>query len=235
MSNESEVLTQFFAISESQIANDMDRAETNPESVLEEMRTLRTTPEERKSPAMEARRIHLNLILASTQEVPTDTPEVRVFYAAWISEFITDDVGFAAYCSTYRELTDKLRAMRARDGLTPDQDWAPGDGPADYQAASRELDEKLSRVRETHFDHILRRYRFTDEADLFERDPLEFEIAREVGRQIAMNLTDEGTKHDEVFRKMHGQAALDRVKARVREIRQGLKVDAEKQKRPGHL
>jgi hypothetical protein len=73
----------------------------------------------------------------------------------------------------------RIERIRAEHGLTPDEYWPLGQGPAEYQAASDEYD----RICERLLARALREFGLIDEARLLEEHPEEFHRRRELGRR----------------------------------------------------
>ena len=85
-----------------------------------------------------------------------------------------------------REFHDRFQAIRAKHGLSEDQDWPHGEGPDEYEALNREFegacDEAECQVLREYADRT-RHPLVAEAAALLARDRAEFERRREVGRQ----------------------------------------------------
>ena len=88
--------------------------------------------------------------------------------------------------AVYNEFADRFQALCAKHGLGTDDDWAPGEGPEEYEALRREFDAACDQVEcEVLREHADRTGHplVQEAADLFASDRTEFERRFEVGRQ----------------------------------------------------
>jgi hypothetical protein len=82
------------------------------------------------------------------------------------------------------ELQDRMEKISRREGLSWDEYWPPGEGPADYEEARKQYDELGAQVSDTFFTSLLRRYHFYEFATLFEEDRMRFEVMHYVGERL---------------------------------------------------
>jgi hypothetical protein len=147
-------------------------------------------------------------------------PELRTFYAAFGAGHVAQDAEMvAADKDTCAELSSRMDAIRRREGLAKDEFWVMRDeGPQDYRDLSEEFGRVLERVADTVFLFVLRRYQMHEQADLFERNPVQFEIYREIGRRVSFPSKDVDIERtmDDYFRTEYGEDALRRVQSRQR-------------------
>jgi hypothetical protein len=92
------------------------------------------------------------------------------------------------------EFHDRFEAIRKKHGLTDEEDWAPGEGPAENQALNAEFEAAERRIH----GEVLREYASTighpliqEAADLYKTDRLAFERRVEKGRQWFFGPPDE--------------------------------------------
>jgi hypothetical protein len=224
----SKTLDLLFAIEPQLITHDLRRAEDDIRSIADEIASVQAIPFDAKTPQIEARRAHLFMIQAHELcRRDSIAPEVQTFYAAFGAGHIAQDAEMvAADRDTCAELSRQMDAIRRREGLATDEFWAmQGEGPQDYRDLSDEFGRVLERITDTVFVFALRRYHLNDQADLFERDRVTFEIQREIGRRVIMPLKNDeevGKMMDDYFRREYGTTAFERVLARVQEIRENV-------------
>ena len=221
----SQTLAILFAIDQSVIDRDLADAEENFDAVIEEIQSLLVIPPKSKTPEKTARLAHLMMIQA--HEVCQDEdapPEIKAYYSWFGAEQTVSEAENAAPGKdNLADILARIETIRQREGLAQGEYWESGDGPADFQELDDEFEQVLARIRDTVFTFVLRRYRLDQQADLFERDRVEFEIQREVGRRFiapAHNQTpDLDQVMDEFFEDQYGADALRRVRERLVALR----------------
>jgi len=132
------------------------------------------------------------------------------------------------------QLTRQMMEIEQREGLKENDYWLIGEGPPDYQAASAESSMLQTRVEETVFLHVLRRYRFNAAAELYEKNPMEFDVRHEAGRRRVMpgdfmKLNLNGSAEESLL-KEYGQVAVDLLHQRLKES--GMREVRQKRARP---
>ena len=221
----SQTLAILFAIDQSVIDRDLADAEENFDAVIEEIQALLVIPPKSKTPEKAARLAHLMMIQA--HEVCDDEdapPEIKAYYAWFGAEQTVGEAENAAPGKdNLADILARIEAIRQREGMAQGEYWEPGDGPADFQELDDEFEKVLARIRDTVFTFVLRRYRLDQQADLFERDRVEFEIQREVGRRFIApahkQTPDLDQVMDEFFEDQFGADALKRVHQRLVALR----------------
>jgi len=93
-----------------------------------------------------------------------------------------------------REFHDRFEAVRKQHGMAEDEDWPPGQGPAEYEALNTEFEEATDRV----LGEVLGEYAVKighpvvrQAAELYAADRLGFERRVEKGRQWLFGPPDE--------------------------------------------
>ena len=90
----------------------------------------------------------------------------------------------------YTELNDiseRIEAIRHREGLEHDEYWPIGEGPEDYQ----KLNSQYGRILDAKFEKTLREFDLADIADLYATDTEAYDDLRERGRVLVYEgLTD---------------------------------------------
>ncbi len=223
--NPSETLAFLFKIEPQVIENDIRRAQENIRSITDEIALVKAVPFHERTPEMEARRAHLFMI--QTHELcrrDTVAPEVQTFYASLGAGYIAQDAEMvAANRDTCAELSKQMDDIRRREGFAPDECWVMRwEGPQDYRDLSEQFCRVLDGITDTIFVFALRRYHLDDQADLFEKDRVTFDIQREIGRRVIRplleNEADVEDMIDDGFRRKYGSSAFKRVLDRAQEI-----------------
>lgn len=221
----SETLAILFAIEQSVIDRDLAAAEENFDAVIDEIQALLVAPPKAKSPAKTARLAHLMMIQAHEVCQDENAPaEIKVYYAWFGAEQTVGEAENAAPGKdNLAEILSRIETIRKREGLAQGEYWERGNGPADFQELDDEFEEVLGRIRDTVFTFVLRRYRLDAQAELFERDRVEFEVQREVGRRFIApahkQTPDADQVMDEFFEDQYGPDALRRVHQRLVALR----------------
>lgn len=222
----SRTLELLFAIEPQIITRDLHDAEDDLRSVATEISSLLGIPFDAKTSEIDARLAHL-LMIQAHEFCRRDTiaPEVQTFYAAFGAGHIAQDAEMvAADRDSCAELSARMDAIRRREGLADDEFWEMRhEGPQDYRDLSEKFGQMLERVADTIFVFVLRRYHLNAQADLHERDRVAFEVQREIGRRVIMSPREDAEDvqkmMDDYFRREYGEAAFERVLARVKQIR----------------
>lgn len=195
------------------------------ELIHKEAAALRAVDYKVRSPEAEAQIHHLTMVQAyGLCRLPHVIPEFKVFYAGFGAGHVTQDVEMVAHDKgRLAELSQKMEEFRKREGLSADEFWYRGGGPNDYESLEEEYGQISGRIADTVFVHTLKRYRIIELADLYESDPREFEIQREIGRRILFPPKDEHCEIAELMdsniRDNYGSDALARIQKRVAELR----------------
>lgn len=187
-----ECFDALFKIPENAVKKDIARARSDVKAVHEEEKLLREAAWEAKDFAAIAHCFHLRLCVASV-----------------IYERAPDETGLSLIALACEHVADDAAQIHFSKHLAHlDEDDDP------------KHDRTLNRIQETVLSTMLQRYGAADAAKLFEDDSKEFEIRREIGRRA---LASKPSKWDESadrrILKEHGQAVLDRVHARIAELR----------------
>ena len=209
----------------SEIDRGLKSAEGDIVALAAEISSLLAIPLAARTPEMDARLAHL-LMVQAHELCRNDTlpPELKTFYAAFGAGYVAQDAEMvAADKDTLADLSVRINVIRRREGLAADEYWARDKGPADYRKLDAEFERVMEGITDMVFAFMLRRYRLDSCAELFEQDRVKFEIQREVGRRIISPARrDTATIEklmDDYCRKHYGAAALRRVKARTRQLR----------------
>jgi len=189
-------------------------------TLVTQISSLNGIPVEACTPETDARLAHLLMVqahkLCQGDKLP---PEIKTFYAAISADRIASEaVTVAMDKGELAELSASIDAVRRREGLTGDEEWRLGEGPADYRQLEAKAGRVIDRITDTIFAYMLRRYRLEEHAELFERDRVAFEIQREVGHRVLYGTGAERLM-DKYFRETYGAAALRRVKLRTKQLR----------------
>jgi hypothetical protein len=222
-SNQAQALKIFFGIPQAQIDGDLGEALFDIERILGELDMYHALAKEKRTPDLSARRYHNQMLQAHCwRKLPTACEDEALFFLKMATLDIVNDVGdMAMDAGRIGELTRQMMEIERREGLKENDYWSIGEGPADYQAAGAESEVLQTRVEETVFLHVLRRYRFNAAAELYEKNPMEFEVMHEAGRRRVMpgdfmklNLNRSA---EESLLKEYGQAAVDLLHQRMKE------------------
>jgi hypothetical protein len=159
----------------------------------------------------------------------TVAPEVQIYYAGFGAGHIAQaPKRVAAVKDTCAELLRKIEVIRLREGLAADEFWVTQDeGPQGFRDRDEQFGRVLKRVADTIFVFALHRYYLKDQADLFERDRVAFEIQREIGLRVIMPvktfaagirgiatvemIAETEKMMDESFKRLYGTAAVRRT------------------------
>jgi len=85
-----------------------------------------------------------------------------------------------------REFSERFEAIREKHGLRADKDWAPGEGPEEYEALNAQFETACERVEYEFLQEYADRTGhplLREAAELLATDRAEFMRRREVGRQ----------------------------------------------------
>jgi hypothetical protein len=219
----SETLGKFLTIADAQVAADLKSSASRLSEIELELASLVALPATAKTPEVEARLVHLFLLQAhAVCSSPFAAPEVKVFYAASAAGQLSDPV---LYVSIDKDpLKSGLSAMEelCRREITSEDEWSTeDDAPAGYFEIRDNVDEKLAKIDDTMFVFVLRRYGFTEQADLFERDPMAIDIAREIGRRVLYSPDTQSVEdvYDAYIEREYGAGTLAEVKSRAAKLR----------------
>jgi hypothetical protein len=115
----------------------------------------------------------------------------------WVARFLLESSGPGeerVQALWAREFQDRFEAVRKQHGLAEDEDWPPGQGPAEYEALNAEFEEATDRV----LGEVLGEYAVKighplvrQAAELYAADRLGFERRVEKGRQWLFGPPDE--------------------------------------------
>jgi hypothetical protein len=183
-----EELRLFFAISPAQIAQELEEAARDEAPLAERWlayaRKIRQGA--KLSPGEHTRANHLEILLAYAFSQRPGVPVEQALYQAAFActDVLNCAIEIAANQGRLAELQDRIDSISQREGLSLDEHWPPGEGPADYQEALRESYRLADQVEDTLFAALLRRYHFLEFAALFEEDRLRFEVMRYVGERL---------------------------------------------------
>lgn len=206
------------------IDRDLRCAEEDIRTITNEISSLFGLPLTARTPEIDARLAHLLMVRAHDLcRRDSVAPELNTFYAAFAAGHIVQDAEMVAEDKgTCAELSSRMDFIRRREGLADDEFWEMHEGPQDYRDLDDELGRVLQRIEETVFAFVLRRYHMGEQADLFERDRVEFEIQREVGRRVISpprkETEDIEKQMDDYFCSEYGEDALLHVQSRVKEL-----------------
>ena len=219
------ILDCFFKISEKQITKDLKRVEDNIELIQEEVNALHAIDYKLRSPDNEAQLLHLSLIKAyELCRLPHVAQEVKTFYAGFGAGHVMQNAEQAAHNKdSLKNLNDKMNEIRLREGLSDDEYWHRGEGPDDYEKLEAQYEEISEGIENTIMGYALCRYRLAESADLFENDPREFEIQREIGRRALFSEKQEELSLSKFMDKHvideYGEQTLKRIQARANELK----------------
>jgi hypothetical protein len=222
-SNQAQTLRIFFSITQARIDRDLGEALFDIERILGELDVYHALAKEQRTPELSARQYHNKMLQAHClRKLPTACEDEALFFLKIATLGIVNDVGDSAMdAGRIGELTRQMMEIEQREGLKKNDYWSIGEGPPDYQAAGAESLMLQTRVEETVFLHVLRRYRFNAAAELYEKNPMEFDVMREAGRRRVMpgdfmklNLNKSA---EECLLKEYGQAAVDLLHQRLKE------------------
>jgi hypothetical protein len=183
-----EELRVLFAMSPADIAHDLEQAARDPAPFEREWLACvsKTQTRAKLTPAQKSRGRHLEMLLAHAFSCqPGVTPEQALYRVAFSCTDI-ENTAFvlAAEKGRLAEIQDRMDKISRREGLTLDQYWPRGEGPADYQEALKEFEELGSQVSDTFFASLLRRYHFFEFATLFEEDRMRYDVMHYVGERL---------------------------------------------------
>jgi len=115
----------------------------------------------------------------------------------WVARFLLESSGpweERVQALWAREFHDRFEAIRKQHGLAKDEDWLPGQGPAEYEALNTEFEEATDRV----LGEVLGEYAVKishplvrQAAELYAADRLGFDRRVEKGRQWLFGPPDE--------------------------------------------
>ena len=98
----------------------------------------------------------------------------------------------------------RMDAICQREGINPDESWAIGEGPEDWE----ELSNQYSHVLDTKFEEVLREYGFDDIADLYRDDRESYDAHREQGRRLVIEDIPELEKMSVLEKQFEDEAAI---------------------------
>lgn len=103
----------------------------------------------------------------------------HVFHASLLIEDNHEDSIVATDDRILAEISKKIDAVQRNHGLKPDEYWARGDGPEEYNALNAQWERRADELLYRH----LKDFGADDIADLFKNSRSEFDVARERGRR----------------------------------------------------
>jgi len=187
--NPADVLKNFHSIDKRVIRYDLERIKANTKAIGDEIDALRAVDFKLRTSKIEAMILHLNMVRAyGFCRLPHIEPEIKIFYATIIAQKITMNVMMAAHNKGHlADISKRMVEIGKREGLADDEFWYCGAGPDDYNACDGEYNKIFEKIEATYFVDSLKRYEMDWVAELFENDPYEFEIQREIGRRVCMS------------------------------------------------
>lgn len=221
----SKTLDILFSMDPSEIRRDLRRAEEDIEPMASEFLSLLALPLAQQTPETDARVAHLLMVqsheLCRRDAVP---PEIKTFHSAASAANIAEYAEtVSAGKGTCAQLSARMDLILRRQDLATHEFRAPDEAPPDYRELSDEFARMLARVADTVSVFVLRRYRLDEQADLFERDRMAFDLQREVGRRVAFppakDSEDSDTLMDDYIKVHYGAKLLRQVRSRVKELR----------------
>jgi hypothetical protein len=183
--NRAETLRIFFGIPQARIDRDLGGALLDVKRICEEIDAYCALAEQERTPELSARRYHNQFLQAHCmRKLPAICEAEALFHVASAAEDIVNDAAMNALeKGQIGELMRQMEEIERREGLKEREYWSIGEGPPDYQAANAQSDVLLEKIDEAVMPCVLRRYRFGAVADLYERNRMEFDVMREVGRR----------------------------------------------------
>jgi hypothetical protein len=184
-----EELRILFAMSPAEIAHDLEQAARDAAPLEQEWLAYARKVQAGASltPAENCRGRHVEILLAhafaSRQDVPVEQALYQVAFAC--TDIQNMAFVLAAEKGRLAELQDRMDKISRREGLSLDQFWPPGEGPADYEEARKEFAQLGAKVWDTFFASLLRRYHFFEFATLFEEDRMRFDVMHYVGERLS--------------------------------------------------
>ena len=101
-------------------------------------------------------------------------------------------------------IATRMEAIRQREGLNPDEYWAIGKGPEDWQ----KLENQYSQILDATFEKVLREYDFDDIADLYRDDRESYDSRREQGRRFVVDDIPELEKMSALEKQFEAEARI---------------------------
>lgn len=108
------------------------------------------------------------------------------------------------YNSELEEVTDRMDAIRQKEGLDNDEFWPIGEGPEGWD----ELEVEYSQVLDTKFEDILREFSLDGIANLHQADRKTYDARREEGRLLSFEDYPELTVLRELQTQFEAEAEL---------------------------
>lgn len=219
------MLAIFLSIDPKVIARDLQEAKEQLRRVVDTISSLRAVHYKSRTPEIEAKISHFMMIQAhELANMPHVESEFKTFYASFGAGEVVQNAEEAAFNKgKLAELSRKMEEIRKREGLADEEYWYRHQGPADYQALEMESDDIAEKVTETIFVHVLRRYSLGEQADLYEKNRVQYEILRETGSRVLMGKTDlphdVQVMMDTYIAKQYGKPALEVIRKRSEELR----------------
>jgi hypothetical protein len=189
------VLRHLFAIHPSQIDRDTAEGHRDVEELMEVTAESLLGQRDSADPEVVARYLHTNMVRAVVaRSLGTFSEGFTLFFSASAADAIAEEAKLVALGGgRLAELGLRMDAIRRREGLAEDESWPVGEGPIDYQDISDESSALFTKVYDTTFTTVLRRYDLGDIADLYESDRPAYEELWEIGRQsLLRDEVDEG-------------------------------------------
>jgi hypothetical protein len=219
-----QTLRIFFSIPQARIDRDLGGALLDVKRICEEIDAYCALAEQERTPELSARRYHNDLLQAHyMRKLPQICQEAALFFLAVVVEHIVNDVATCAVeKGEIRELMRQMTEIERREGLKKNEYWTIEESPPDYRQINAASEVLLNSISETIFLCVLRRYRFEAMADLYEKNRMEFDVMREVGRRRMYPGKSVELKVDEseamfLFKK-YGQAAVDLLRERSKKF-----------------
>jgi hypothetical protein len=184
-----EELRILFAMSPAEIAHDLEQAAQDPAPFQKEWlaHVRKTLSRAKLTPAEKCRGQHVEILLAHAFSCQQGVPVEQALYRVEFAFIGLQNLAFVLASEKGRlaEIQDRMDKISRREGLAADQYWPPGEGPADYEQARKELAELGAQVSDTFFASLLRRYHFFEFATLFEEDRMRFDVMHHVGERLS--------------------------------------------------
>lgn len=221
-----ETLRLFLGADPQWISDELSALRENADSIDGYLTEYRSIPVNARTPKEDAKALHYRLlqshIFASSPGLHQD--EV-LYFVCLVASQVAEDAVMVEHQSarTLNAIMDQIEDIRRGEGMDDDEVWPLGDGPNDYRRLSKDYDALAEKIHETVFLHVLQLYGFTEYAELFENERMEYEVRYEAGRRFVLpppKCTQESKRWSEkVLTDGYGPAAVARLDQRLQAIR----------------
>ena len=209
---EAEALKILLTFDQNLVSEELDSAIENIDTIEDFLEQCASFIDADWTPENRAAYFHNRLlqasIIARSEYIHED---VALFTALNAAEKVAENAISTSYGKEGRlkEISDEIDKIQAREGLDEEEYWPRGEGPDDYKKLIAESDVLHENIRSTMLDHILRKYRFSEIAELLTKSPIEAIARREAGRRCSSELgKDEIERSNAYLEQQHGEKCI---------------------------